>query len=268
MPLFAIESIDDPRLLAYRELKQADNVRRRELFVVEGDKLVERLLASSFEVVSVLCARRLVDWVVQRAAGDVSVLAVPDPLVEQIVGFNFHRGVLACGRRRPRVLLSELIASLEPTARGQRRTLVICPEIHDPENLGTIIRTSAALGVDAVVAGPRSADLFSRRMLRVSMGAVLKLPLTVVDDVHAALVELRDVHGYSLWATVLDDQAEPLDHAARPERLAVLLGSEGHGLSEALVAACQRRVTIPMHAGTDSLNVAVAAGIVLYQLMR
>lgn len=258
MPKVLINSLDDPRIDAYRELKDTNHTRWNGLFICEGEKLVRRLLASDFAVESVLFSERFERRFGALAPPDVPIWIVPDELVEPLVGFNFHRGILACGRRRANPTLDEL-APL-----GRRLTLAICPEVQDPENLGAILRISSAFGVDGVLVGRGSADPFSRRVLRVSMGASLRMPIRETADIAADLHQLRDTLAVELAATVLDQSAEPLSAATRLERFALLFGSEGHGLDPAIIALCNRRVTIPMTLGTDSLNVAVAAGIFLY----
>jgi tRNA G18 (ribose-2'-O)-methylase SpoU len=253
-----ITSLDDPRLEPYRHLKDTNRTRWAGLFICEGEKLVRRLLASDFPAESVLLSSRFEPQFRSLAPPEVLVWVVPDEMVEPLVGFDFHRGILACGRRRPNPTLAELAPP------GPRLTLVICPEIQDPENLGSILRLSSAFGVDGVLVGRGSADPFSRRVLRVSMGASLRVPIREPTDLVDDLNQLRDPLSVQLAATVLDSTAEPLCSAVRPDRFALLFGSEGHGLDSALVALCDRRITIPMHAGTDSLNVAIAAGIFLH----
>ena len=232
------------------------------LFICEGDKLVRRLIDSHFQVASLLVAER---WVDQYADIDACfpVFVVPDDWIESIVGFNFHRGVLACGRRRTAPALDSFCDSL-----GEQATLAVCPDVQDPDNLGTILRIASAFGVDAVVAGNKTADPFSRRVLRVSMGASLRIPTLFSKDVLGDLAILRERWRFESWATVLDTKAVVLERQARPRRLALLFGSEGHGLEPELIEACDRVVTIPMTPGVDSLNVAVAAGIFFYEVMR
>jgi len=140
--------------------------------------------------------------------------------------------------------------------------------VQDPENLGSIVRIAAGFGVGGLIVGPKCADPFSRRVQRVSMGNVYELPIATTTDVAAALHELRTTHGFESWGTVLDVDAESLGTRPRPERLALVFGSEGHGIPEDVVAACDRKVIIPMRPGVDSLNVAVAAGIFLYELTK
>ncbi len=259
MPAITIDTLDDPRIAPYRDLKRSNLTRWAGLFVCEGQLLVERLLASDYDVDSVLLDERSVAVMAPRIPDDVPVYVVPDGLVERIVGFNFHRGVIACGRRRASRTLTDVLS-----ADAERLTIVICPQAHDPENLGGVLRNCAAFGVDAVLLGPQGAEPFSRRVLRVSMGTVLTLPLVESNDLATDLRRLRDDWRVQLVATVLDGRAEPLDTAVRPQRLALLFGSERHGLDRQWIELCDRRVTLPMHGSTDSLNLSVASGVFLY----
>ncbi len=263
MPRIDLESIDDPRIGLYRDLPKSRPDHRAGMFIAEGHLLVDRLLVSSFDVESVLVEHRLADDYAAKLSREVPVYAATKKQVEQIIGFNFHRGVLACGRRRPSVTLDEVLP------RGaSRQTIVVCVDVKDPENLGGILRNSAAFGVDAVLIGGQCADPFSRRVLRVSMGAVLKLPLVDSTDLAAELRTLRDIQAVQLAAAVLNTGAEPLESAERPVRLAILFGNEGHGLAQHWLELCDRQITIPMRRGTDSLNVSVAAGIFLFHFIR
>jgi tRNA G18 (ribose-2'-O)-methylase SpoU len=200
--------------------------------------------------------------------------------------FNFHRGVLACGRRLPALSLDEALAGAglptppKPTTAGlpatlaalprspAKHTILVCPDVKDPTNLGSILRTAAALGAGAAVLGPQCADYLSRRVVRVSMGAALQLPLTETHDVAGCLARLRSQFGYELAAAVVDPAAEPLAKAGRGEKMAIVLGGEAHGLAPDVVALCDRRVTIPMHFGVDSLNVAIAAALFLFHFSQ
>ena len=177
------------------------------------------------------------------------------------MGYQFHTGVLAVGLRQPS-------PPLEAVVGGERSTLVICPDLSNFENLGSLIRICSAFGVDAIVLGPRCCDPFYRLSIRVSMGTIFTLPIVRSTDLSADLRELRQRYGYELVASVLDVDAEVLSSAPRRERLAILFGNEAVGLSSTDVAACDRRVTLPMRRGTDSLNVAVAAGVFLYHFTR
>lgn len=269
MPLVRIDDPGDARLDVYRSLKQTNETVRRGLFIAEGDKLVRRLLESPLGVESILLSEPYVADFSELVAPDVPTFVVHDEWIEGLVGFNFHRGILACGRRpRPVPKLAELFATDAAAADGESCTIVVCPDVQDPENLGAIIRIAAGFGAAGVVLGPQSADPFSRRVQRVSMGTVYRMPIVPTQNVAAALGELREQFGVAGWATVLDEAAVPLGTIARPPRLALVFGSEGHGLASDVVQACDRKVTIPMRSGVDSLNVAVAAGIFLHEVVR
>lgn len=258
-----ITELDDPRLAMYRDLKVTNATRDSGQFVVEGEKLFERLLASPFPVASVLATDRLEALVAPRVPAGVPLYVVPEARIEQVVGYNFHRGVIACGVRRPWPGADALAE-----AAGARATFVVCPRLDNPENLGAVVRIADVFGVDAVLTGLRCPDPLSRRVLRVSMGSSLRVPVVSSGRLAEVIGRLRAGHGFVTAATVMDPAAEPLDAFRRPDRLALFLGSEGHGLEPEWLALCDRRVTIPMRAGAESLNVAVAAGIALYLATR
>lgn len=266
MSLIALDSLDDPRLAPYRDLKASNLTRWSGLFVAEGEKLVRRLIASRFSIDSLLLGQSEIAAFMSGLPEEVPIYVVPDNWVERIIGFNFHRGVLACGRRpgeRPQ--LDGIIRAVSDSY--TRSTIVLCPEIHDPDNLGALIRTGCALGVDALVLGPHAADPLARRVLRVSMGTALELPIVQSPDFAEDLARLKQA-GYELAAAVLDEGAEPLTAASRADRFTLMIGSEGHGLASRWIDACDRRITIPMRRGTDSLNLAVAAGIFLHHFQN
>lgn len=265
MPLIRVADLNDPRLAIYRDIKASNQTRGLGQFVVEGEKLVERLAASRFPVESVLVVERLAGRAAAIVGPDVQVY-VPggETEISDLVGFRFHRGMLAAGRRLPQVGLKELLPELR-----DRRAFLICPEINNPENLGAIIRLGDVFGIDAILAGPRCPDVLSRRICRVSMGTNLALPVLVADDLEGMAERLRDEWGFELLSSVVNPAgAEPLESVRPPKRFALVLGSEGEGLSPDWVARCGRRITIPMRPGAESLNVAVAAGILLYHLTK
>jgi len=146
--------------------------------------------------------------------------------------------------------------------------LAVCPNVNDPENIGAIIRLAAGFGLAGLVLGPGCADPFSRRVLRVSMGTAFSVPIVETQDLQTDLRRLHDAFGVELAAAVLDPQAEPLECYHRSARMAVLFGNEKHGLDRESIDLCQRKLTIPMAAGADSLNVAMAAGIFFHYLQR
>ncbi len=259
----AITSLDDPRVAAYRNLKDHELDRQGKLFIAEGEHIVRRLLASDFPVESVFLSEKRSAEFAPVVPAPVPVYVAPSAVMNDVLGMKFHSGIMACGRRKPRGTLEEVV----PKAKDAL-TLVICPDISNVENIGAIIRIAAGFGADAMVLGERCHDPFWRQSIRVSMGTVFRLPIYQSDDLLNDLARLHDEWGVELAATVLDDLAEPLAGARRAAKFGLLFGGEAQGLEEPYVRACQRRVTIPMRLGTDSLNVAVSAGIFLFHFTQ
>jgi len=259
MTRIAVENLDDPRVQMYGHLKSSNLLRDGRLFIAEGTKLVERLLASDYQVDSVLIAeRREAEWG-PKIPPEVPLYVIPQQIGEQLTGFNFHVGVLACGVRRPARTIDEVVPK-----QAARLTVVICPSCDNPENLGAIIRIGSAFGIDALLLGRSCCDPFSRRVLRVSMGTAFRLPIVESPDLSRDVRRLQEEWNLDLVATVLDPTATPLSRANRSARVGLLLGNEANGLEVNWQTMSDRRVTIPMRLGTDSLNVAVAAGIFLH----
>jgi tRNA G18 (ribose-2'-O)-methylase SpoU len=263
MPLIPVTAIDDPRLEHYRDLSRRNLVRQSGLFIAEGPKVTERLIESDFEVASLLAEPACAERYQSRVPPDTPIYVVSRDVLQNTIGFNFHRGILACGRRKTSLTIADLLTKLSKP----RATLIACPDVHDPTNLGSIIRSAAAFGCDGILLGRECADPFSRRVLRVSMGSSLHLPVLESRDLAADLKTIA-IASFELIAAVLDSEAEPLTVASRSERMALLLGSEGHGLDSEWLTLANRRVTIPMQLGIDSLNVAVAAAVLLYHFCR
>jgi tRNA G18 (ribose-2'-O)-methylase SpoU len=256
-----ITSIDDPRIAAYRHLRDR-TLRGESLFVAEGELLSIRLLASHFQVESVFVSDQLLDRVASRVPEGTPIYVGPERLLREVVGFNFHRGVLAVGRRGTRTTLDELLVQVD---RGGRLSLVVCPDTTNPENLGLIFRSAAALDIDGVLLGERCCDPLSRRCLRLSMGGSLQVPTARSANLAADLRELKGRYGVELLAAVADQGAEPLTGLRWPQRVGILFGNEFDGLGPHWLAECDRCVTIPMRPGADSLNLGVAASIFFYE---
>jgi len=261
--LIHIDSLDDPRLAAYRNLRDR-TLRGERMFVAEGQLLVSRLLESRFAAESILLADTQVREFLPYAPGDVPIYIAAERLLQAIIGFHLHQGVLAAGCRRPEMTLEEVLGPSNDRPLG----IVVCPRITKPENMGLIFRAAAGLGAEGIVLGPECCDPFSRRCLRVSMGAVLTVPYRKALDMAADLAALRDRWGVEFLAAVLDEQALPLASVSWPRRAGVMLGNEFDGLDEGWLEFCALRVTIPMARQTDSLNLGVAAGIFVYEMMR
>lgn len=271
MPLLPIQSLDDPRLTVFRDVKATRHPRWARYFIAEGARLVKRLLGSDYVVESLVLTEGRVEEFSPWLRPDVPAFVMSQTLAAELVGYNFHCGAMACALRRPSPSLDDIIAR-----GGERMTFVVCPDVNDPENIGTLIRLGAAFGIDAMLLGPACADPFSRRVLRVSMGNALTLPIVSSRDLSADLQRLKSEWQVQLAATVVENSdptdgdevvratktAEPLALAGRPARLALLFGNEANGLGSEWLELCDRRLTIPMREA-DSLNVAIAAGIFL-----
>lgn len=260
-------SFDSPLLDAYRNMRDR-TLRGESLFIAEGDLVVERLLDSLFSAKSVMVVDaampRVGPMLEKKVPADVPVYVVTAAEVQSLVGFPFHQGVLAVGRREKVWRLENLLPLAEKTG---RRCIVAMPDITNPDNLGNVFRSSAALGADGILLGPQACDPLSRRAMRVSMGGVMQLPWVKTDDLARDLVVLK-TRGYTLYATVLAGADATLSDVAWADRCVLCFGSEYAGLDAATLTVCDRRVTIPMAPGIDSLNLGVSAGIFLYDALR
>lgn len=265
MPIIPVHSLADPRLAPYRALKERDLAREGDRFIAEGESLVRQLLASRLATESVLLAERRAEEIAPLVPETIPVFVAGADLVSQVLGFKFHSGVMAVGIRGPSPTIDDVMRTVRATARV---TLLICPEVEKTDNLGALIRVGAAFGVDAMILGERCCDPFFRQSVRVSMGAAFVLPIARSDDLARDLRRLRSEYGVELVGSVVGANAEELPRVTAPLRVGVLLGNEAQGLSADYLALCDRRATIPMKLGTDSLNVAVAAGVFLYHFMR
>ncbi|MBV8781477.1 MAG: RNA methyltransferase [Phycisphaerae bacterium] len=256
-----IASAGDPRIAPYLNLKDRELAREGARFIAEGEQVVRRLIGSTYPVESILVADHKLERFLPVVPDGIALFVAPAAIVNKIIGFQFHSGVLAVGNRGTPQSLDELLAG------RQTLTLAIAEDINNSENLGSLVRLCAGFGLDGLILGERCADPFFRRSVRVSMGTIFHLPLFRSDDLLADVQLLRRRWGIRVIATVLGENAENLASARRSEKIAICFGSEAHGMSRGLIDACDRRVTIPMRRGTDSLNVAVAAGIVLYHFV-
>jgi tRNA G18 (ribose-2'-O)-methylase SpoU len=257
-----VEDPGDPRLADYVGLTDAALRRRVELghgvFIAEGELVIRQLLTSPYPVRSVLLTPARHQRLAAALADlDAPVFVAPAAVLRAVAGFNLHRGaVAAAARPAPRDPLSLL---------AQSRTVAILEGLNDHENLGALFRSASALGVDAVLLAPGSADPLYRRSVRVSMGAVLRLPFATLSPWPGALADVVGA-GFELVALTPRPGAEPVAAFRPAGAVALLVGSEGRGLSEAALAAAPRHVRIPMRSGVDSLNVAAAAAIAFHHV--
>jgi tRNA G18 (ribose-2'-O)-methylase SpoU len=259
--LVAVDDASDPRLADYRDLRDVQLRKHLEaehgLFLAEGEKVVRRALEAGYRPRSFLMAERWLDSLGDvLAVTDAPCFVVSEALAEEVTGFHVHRGALASLERRP---LPTLWSVLEGA-----RSILVLEDIVDHTNVGAIFRSGAALGFDAVLLAPRCADPLYRRSVKVAMGAVFTMPWTRFDDWFEALPSLSQL-GFTTIALTLAEDAVDIAEAVRGvDKVALVLGSEGHGLSARWENMADRRAVIPMAAGIDSLNVAAATAVACY----
>jgi tRNA G18 (ribose-2'-O)-methylase SpoU len=260
--LIPIDDPDDPRVSAYRDIKERDLVGRQGLFIAEGETVLRAFVRDApRRVRSLLIDGKRIDKLGEVLAGlpaEVPVHVAGQAVLDTIVGFHLHRGVLAVGAKPEPLAAGALLAKA-----GARAVVLVLMGIANHDNLGGIFRNAAAFGVDGVILDGDCCDPFYRKAIRVSIGATLSVPtagLAPGEDV-VALLERHGFQGLAL-SPAADEVLARLDP---PDRTAVLLGAEGPGLSQAVMARV-RTVGIPMAGGFDSLNVATTSGIVLHHL--
>lgn len=267
--LITIEDPDDPRLHDYTSLTDVELRRRREpaegLFIAEGEKVIRRARHAGYRMRSMLLSAKWVD-VMRDVIDEVPapVYAVRPDLAEQVTGYHVHRGALASMQRKPLPTAEDLLAAA-PARQGAGRRVAIFEDIVDHANLGAAFRSAAALGVDAVFLSPRCADPLYRRAVKVSMGAVLQVPWTRLASWPKDIEGFRQ-QGFVTAALCLADKSITIGELAarRYAKLALMLGTEGDGLSVDALRAADEWVSIPMAAGVDSLNVAAASAVAFY----
>jgi len=263
--LIPVEDPLDPRLADYRDLRDVELRKHFEsehgLFLAEGEKVVRRAVEAGFPVRSLLMAARWIDSladVLDRS--DAPCYVVSEALAEQVTGFHVHRGALASLERTPSPSVADVLSGA--------RTVVALENIVDHTNVGAIFRSAAALGVDAVLLTPRCADPLYRRSVKVAMGAVFSMPYARLDDWYDSVGVLSRA-GFTTVALTPAADAVEIEEAVRGlGRVALLMGSEGPGLSRRWMEAADRRAVIPMAAGIDSLNVAAATAVACYVTAR
>jgi tRNA G18 (ribose-2'-O)-methylase SpoU len=255
VPAIVIDHADDPRLSEYVGLTDPQLRQRveaeRNFFIAESPLVVERLVRSGRRVRSVLVTPGQHDTLAFLDGVDAPVYIARPEILRAVVGFDLHRGAVASADRWPLPEVAPLL--------GSARRVAVLQKLGDHENLGGVFRNAAAFGMDAVLLDRECADPLYRRCVRVSIGHVLSVPWTRLQSVE----ELRGL-GFALLALTPGPDATPLDSLEWPEKYALLLGSEGPGLSDEWLAMADVRVRIPMRPEADSLNVANAAAIAFY----
>ena len=263
MKIIEITSLNAPELEVYGTLTEAQLRNRLEpekgLFIAESPKVINVALDAGMEPVSLLCERKHIEGdarsIIERCPGDMPVYTGSRELLAQLTGYTLTRGVL-CAMRRPKPLPPEVVCK-------DARRIVVLHGVCDTTNVGAIFRSAAALGIDAVLMTRDSCDPLNRRAVRVSMGSVFLVPWTWLNSMQ----ELKDM-GFTTAAMALRHDNISIDDAKlkATDRLALIMGTEGDGLPEAVIDAADYVVKIPMHHGVDSLNVGNAAAIAFWEL--
>lgn len=265
-----VETLDDPRVADYRNVRDVDLRADAGLFMAEGRLTVKRLLCGSpYRARSVFVTPAGLEGLrdsLARLGDDVPVYLASQGVLNDVVGYDMHRGCLAAAERVPPDSFAQALAS--SSARPGPRLWVALEDVTNPDNMGGIFRNALAFGAERMLLAPRSVDPLYRKSIRVSMGAVLRLPFCRADDWSGALARLRAA-GFRVVALDADRGATPLAELALSPELpgvALLIGNEGEGLSPVARDAADARVVIPMAPGIDSLNAATASGIALHQI--
>lgn len=264
-----ITDFSAPELDVYARLTEAQLLNRFEpakgMFIAESPKVIHRALDGGYEPVSLLMERKDIAGaareVLARCPG-VPVYTADEELLCNLTGYHLTRGVL-CAMRRPG------LPAVEDICAGAAR-IVVLENVQNPTNVGAIFRSAAALGMDAVLLTPGCSDPLYRRSARVSMGTVFQIPWTFTGDWPGEGMEQLKRLGFQTAAMALSDDSVSIDdrRLMAEEKLAVILGSEGDGLTETTIARCDYTVKIPMYHGVDSLNVAAASAVAFWQLRK
>jgi tRNA G18 (ribose-2'-O)-methylase SpoU len=255
-----LNDADDPRLVYFRDVRHHDFPGDGR-FIAEGRLVVQRLIESRYRIESILVEDGKQADYVTGLSSKTPIYCLPRAAIEQLVGFDFHRGVMACAVREPFADVAEFTFD----ASAQPLVLAILG-VDDQENMGSLLRSAAALGVNRILLGPCTTDPFKRRVIRVSMASALvhrffRLPNPLVD-----LKMLSEQFGLRIVAGTLDDSTSLHDFKRDDRSVVLMVGNESRGIDPLIQQIADDRVRIPMRQGTDSLNVAVAAAIMMYEL--
>ena len=265
--LIPVTDLSAPELDIYARLSETQLLRfyepQKGLFIAESPKVIERALDGGYRPVSMLLEEKPMDGHARKIfdrCGDIPAYAADSQVLARLTGFHLTRGMLCAMERRE-------LPSVREACRGARR-LAVLEHVMNPTNIGAIIRSAAALGMDAVLLTPSCCDPLYRRAIRVSMGAVFQIPWAFLDG-ECPAPALREL-GFQTAAMALCDRSVSIEDPVltAQEKLAVILGSEGDGLSARTIAECDYTVRIPMFHQVDSLNVAAASAVAFWQLRK
>jgi tRNA G18 (ribose-2'-O)-methylase SpoU len=266
MTIIPVASLDETDLHPYRTLRRPLDHQRNGIFVAEGEKVVRRLLESAIDVLTVLLTPEwLVEYrpLLEQRSGNLRVFVAAKQLVEEIVGFHLHQGIMAVARIPRPLTLQEVLAHVRHPA-----LLVAVDGLTNAENLGVLVRNCAAFNVGALFVGETSSSPYLRRAVRNSMGTVFNLSVVHLASLVDSLLDLKSKHSVRVVAAHPRAERVALHQASMTGDCCVVFGSEGGGISAPVLAACDDLVAIPMQEGVDSLNVASASAVFLYEVQR
>ena len=264
-PVLQVDDPDDPRLVDYQDIPDPVLLRERGVFVAESRLVVRELLTHpSLRTRSLLVTKAALESlgdVIDTRTTDRPIYVGTHQFLKRVVGFNVHRGCLAVGERPQRT------TDVELPQLASARLVVVLEDVGNPDNVGGIFRNAAAFGVSCVLLSPNCCDPLYRKAIRVSIGATLRIPYAYVDDWPSGLRRLQDAD-FTIAALTPHEKATDVESfvAAAPPRIALMLGTEGPGLSEAAASCADTWVRISIAPEIDSLNVATASGIALHRI--
>lgn len=262
--IIEIDSLDLPELAMFSRLTENQLRNRKEpekgIFIAESPKVIRRALAAGCRPIAYLMDRRHIDGQAKNLIGETPVYTAAPEVLEQLTGYRLTRGIL-CAMGRP------VLPTVEQICKNARRVAVL-EGIVDSTNIGAIFRSAAALHMDAVLLTPTCCDPLNRRAVRVSMGTVFQIPWTYLEQWPEQGMDRLRGFGFKTAAMALSDDSVSVDDPdlMKEDKLAIVLGTEGDGLAEKTIAACDYTVKIPMSHGVDSLNVAAASAVAFWQL--
>lgn len=260
-----IEDFERPELQPYRTMRRQMDHRQQGIFVAEGEKVVRRLIESRFSVVSVLLPAKWLTELrphLERRTEDIDVFVAEKKLLETLTGFSMYQGLLAVGKIPPQPSLDSLLST---TSRPW--LLAAVDGLSSAENIGAVVRNCAAFGASALLVNEASSSPFLRRAVRSSMGTVFQLPILETNNLVRELAGLQS-RGIRCVAAHPHGNDRPLCRADLRGDRCIVFGSEGYGISPEVLAACDEAVAVPMPPEVDSLNVASAAAVFLYEAAR
>jgi tRNA G18 (ribose-2'-O)-methylase SpoU len=261
-----IASLEEGDLKPYRTLRQPLEHERQGFFVAESERVVARLMESDLSIVSVLITPEWLEVYRNRLedkSESIAAFVAEKNLLHSIVGFHLHQGIMAVARI-PVPLPMEAILHRSP----RPFLLAAIDGITNSENLGVLVRNCAAFGVQALLVGETSSSPYLRRAVRNSMGAIFKLPVVQPPDITRALTDLHSHYAINVIAAHPPAHQERIDTVDFRRDCCVVFGSEGNGISAAVLSACNAAAAVPMELGVDSLNVASASAVFLYEVMK